>query len=326
MQKTSRRNGLKRHKKAAESTENCKRVVIIGPGHWGRALGHVLTQVFQELFFIGEEASTEDWDLSFADSKPLVIIASPFSSVETVLKELKGRDLFGVINASKGIDRKTLLTFSSLAKKFLKCPFGTLSGPTFAKEVSEGRPTACVLASRDFDFAKLVSRKISHSRFRVYSSRDPIGVEACGAIKNVLAIACGISDGLNLGYNARAALITRGLKELAAIVKILGGANESVFGLAGIGDLLLTATGDLSRNRQFGLYLAEGLKLDEALKKLQGPAEGYYTVLQVHKLAKKYRLDLPICQQVYEICMKGLDPKQAIERLMTRETKSEFKD
>lgn len=320
---TRRRKNKSTKSPSQPSREWGEKLIVVGPGHWGRALGSILAQVFSEIVFIGEDATDDDWSLSFEGTKPLVIIASPFSAIESVLKSLQHRPAIGVINAAKGIDRKTLLTFSSLAKKYLSVPFATLSGPTFAKEVIERKPTACVVASKNSRFAKLISQRLSHSRFRVYSSDDPNGVEACGAIKNVLAIACGISDGLNLGYNARAALLTRGLREMAKIVKILGGKPESVYGLAGVGDLWLTATGDLSRNRQLGLYLAQGLQLDEALKKLQGPAEGYYTVQQVHKLALKHKADLPISEQVYEICAKGLDPRKAIETLMARETKSE---
>jgi glycerol-3-phosphate dehydrogenase (NAD(P)+) len=299
------------------------RVVIIGPGRWGSALGATASENFKQIFYLGEASTEQEWDKAFQKEAPLCILACPFRAVESVLKKLQKRKVFGVINAAKGIDRKTLLTFTSLAKKYLRCPFATLSGPTFAQEVLKKKPSACVLAGKQKSFVTSMARKLTTLHFRIYPSTDPIGVEACGAIKNVLAIACGVSDGLKLGHNARAALLTRGLREMGIVVQHLGGKPATVFGLAGVGDLWLTATGDLSRNRQFGMHLARGHLSTSALKKIKGPAEGFYTVRQVVKLAKKYRLDLPICKETFLICEGSRKPKEALQALMAREIRAE---
>ncbi len=298
-------------------------IVIVGPGHWGSALGNALKDSGYFVEFLGEMHNKNDWDLAF--SKPCIcLIATPFKEVPKILEILKRYALLGIINAAKGIDRKSLLTFTSIAEKLkIGPPTATLSGPTFAKELAQKKPTACVIAGRSEKFIQSLAKGFSNSYFRLYTSHDPLGVEACGAIKNILAIACGISDGLGLGNNARAALLTRGLREMASVVEILGGKEETVYGLAGVGDLWLTATGDLSRNRTLGLKLASGKSLSIALKELKGPAEGYYTVKQAVKLGRRHRLDLPISEQVLCICEGRQTPKKAILELMTRELKAE---
>jgi len=295
---------------------------VIGPGAWGRALGSALKFKSEDIGYLDENSAPEDWKRLLTPGS-LVVTATPFKALGPVLKELKKFKIAGVVNASKGIDRESLLTFTSLAKKSLKCPTATLSGPTFAAELAAQKPTACVVASKDAGFAKAVAEAFSNPYLRVYTNADPIGVEICGALKNVLAIACGISDGCNLGMNARAALLTRGLKEMEILVKALGGKTSSVNGLAGVGDLWLTATGDLSRNRQLGIALAKGMDLNAALASLSGPAEGFYTVMQVHQIAKKKKLSLPISEQVFEICEGRRKPNEALKILMMRELKPE---
>lgn len=285
-------------------------------------MGSLLTNSFKQIKFIDIDSTSQDWSKAFQDS-PLVVLACPFSAIPSVLKKLRKKRIAGVICASKGIDPKTLLTFSDFSTKVVGAPVASLSGPTFAREVLEKKPTACVLAGRDLIFLKSFADRASTDYFRIYVSHDPVGVEVCGAVKNVLAIACGISDGLHLGHNARAALLTRGLVELKTLASLLGGKPETVFGLAGVGDLWLTATGDLSRNRQLGLHLAKGESVTQALKHLKGTCEGLFTVKQVHKLRTKFKLDLPISEQVYKICFRGQDPKQALKELMTRELKIE---
>jgi glycerol-3-phosphate dehydrogenase (NAD(P)+) len=299
-----------------------QKLVIIGPGRWGTALSKTFKHAFKKIVFLGRGNSKSDWKSAMSD-KPLVIIATPFKAVPKLLPLLAKEDLFGVINTSKGIDPKTLQTFTQLAKKKLKLPFATLSGPTFAKELKQKKPSACVLAGTNKKFITALANQLSTPYFRIYTSDDPIGIDACGALKNVFAIACGISDGLKLGFNARAALLARSLNEMGRLVQLLGGKSKTVTGLAGVGDLWLTATGDLSRNRQFGLRLAKGEKAKYALSKLPGPSEGYNTIAQVHKIAKKKRVSVPICEQVYKLCKGTQDPKAALFELMTRELKSE---
>lgn len=308
--------------------QNPSSVVVIGPGHWGTALAKTLQSSERKdsikISYIKRDASQADWKKAFeTESPPLVVTALPFRALEVILKKLSRQRLYGVVNASKGIDRKTLLTFSQLAEKYLNAPYATLSGPTFAKELALKKPTACVIAGHDKKFVRRMSQFFSTSFFRAYTSSDPVGVEVCGAMKNVLAIACGISDGLQLGQNARAALLTRGLREILTVATCLGGKPATVFGLAGVGDLWLTATGDLSRNRQFGMLLAKGYSCEEALSRLDGPSEGYYTVKQTHALAKKHGLDLPIAEQVYKIISGKQSAEKALHSLMTRDLKSE---
>ena len=297
-------------------------VFIVGSGHWGRALGGLFERSFRQVSYADERTPRTKWT-QILQKNPIVVLACPFVAIPETLKKLRNQKPTLVINASKGIDQKSLLTFTGMARKSKISPIATLSGPTFAKEVQEQKPTACVLAGKDHILLSKIAELISTPKFRVYLGHDSLGVEASGAIKNVLAIACGLSDGLNLGLNARAALLTRGLVEMSTLVRLLGGKAETVFGLAGVGDLWLTATGDLSRNRQLGLQLAQGLSLPKALSKLSGTCEGVYTVKQVHALSKKHMLDLPISEQVYKICFKDQNPKQALLELMTRALKPE---
>lgn len=297
-------------------------VVIIGYGRWGKALGAVLQENKVQVHGLDVDSTTDDWDLAFQRT-PWVLLVTPFHAMATTLERLKAYRVKGIINASKGIDQKTLLTFTDLARKLVRARTATLSGPTFADEVLQKKPTACVIASRDVALGRRLAQLFSTPRFRAYHSGDPKGVEVCGAIKNVLAIACGISDGMNLGFNARAALLTRGLIEMETLTKALGGRASTVHGLAGVGDLWLTATGDLSRNRQLGLQLAKGIPVRNALQNLPGPAEGYYTVAQVFLIGKKKKLSLPICDEIYRICFEGKSALAALEDLMRRPLRSE---
>ncbi|HQN20562.1 MAG TPA: NAD(P)H-dependent glycerol-3-phosphate dehydrogenase, partial [Syntrophobacteraceae bacterium] len=199
-----------------------------------------------------------------------------------------------------------------------------LSGPSFAREVIRNIPTAIVVAGEDLDLAVRVHQIFSTSAFRVYTSSDTRGVELAGALKNIIAIAAGISDGLGFGHNTRAALITRGLAEMSRLgVKM--GANVLTFsGLSGIGDLLLTCTGDLSRNRQVGLQLGQGRKIEEILKEMRMVAEGVKTAESVHYLAQQLRVDMPICEQVYQVVHAGRQPETAVQALMERNLKHEL--
>ncbi|PIR21984.1 MAG: glycerol-3-phosphate dehydrogenase [Deltaproteobacteria bacterium CG11_big_fil_rev_8_21_14_0_20_45_16] len=301
-----------------------KRFVIIGPGRWGQALGNCIKESGFEIQYLGENQSELECKKILSEQVCFVLISTPFKALPTVLSGLsKIPNIKAVINASKGIDRKSLMSFTQLARDYLKCPIASLSGPSFADELSKKLPTACVIASNSRELAGFLAKKISTPYFRLYAHSDPIGVDLCGAIKNVLAIACGISDGLQLGQNARAALLTRGLVEMMLVTKKLGGKSATVLGLAGVGDLWLTSIGDLSRNRQFGLMLAQGRGIEASIDQINAPIEGYYTVFQIEKLRKKYRLDLPICESVYKICTDKMRVSEALQRLMKREPKFE---
>jgi glycerol-3-phosphate dehydrogenase (NAD(P)+) len=197
--------------------------------------------------------------------------------------------------------------------------YGVLSGPSFAQEVAMGLPTALTLASKDDRFTRFVASAIHTSFLRVYSSDDVIGVEIGGAIKNVIAIAAGISDGMEFGSNARAALITRGLAEITRLGVALGGCKETFMGLTGVGDLILTCTGDLSRNRQVGLMLAAGLQLADILPRIGHVAEGVYTVQEVYNLGKQLDIEMPVTQAVYSILYEGVTVENAVNDMLSRE-------
>ena len=202
--------------------------------------------------------------------------------------------------------------------------YGVLSGPSFAQEVAHSLPTALVLASANSEFAKQAAQSLHNPRLRIYTSNDVVGVEVGGAVKNVLAIAAGISDGMGFGHNTRAALLTRGLSEMTRLGIKLGGRAETLGGLSGVGDLILTCTGDLSRNRKVGLLLAQKYDLPSILKKLGHVAEGVYTVRAVHQLVQKLGVEMPICEAVYRILYEQVDAARAVEGLLNRVADTEF--
>ena len=198
-----------------------------------------------------------------------------------------------------------------------------LSGPTFAKEVADGLPTAMTVAANDAEFAADLAVALSSNNFRAYTSDDMIGVEVGGAVKNVLAIAAGMSDGLGFGANTRVALINRGLVEMTRLGIALGAKQETFMGLACMGDLVLTCTDNLSRNRRMGLALASGMSIEEAKKEIQQVVEGVLAAEAVKEVADKLNIEMPICQQVYRILYEGVSPREAVGELMGRELKSE---
>ena len=202
-------------------------------------------------------------------------------------------------------------------------PYGVLSGPSFALEVAHHQPTAVTLASRDVEFANEIGQVLHNPRLRIYTSTDLVGVEIGGAVKNVMAIAAGISDGFGFGLNARAALITRGLAEMTRLGLKLGGQMETFMGLSGVGDLILTCTGDLSRNRRVGTLLAQGLGLEAILRELGHVAEGVYTAREVTRLADQIGVDMPISQAVSQILTGTLPAREAVEALLSRGQKAE---
>ncbi len=202
-------------------------------------------------------------------------------------------------------------------------PVAVLSGPTFAREVGDGLPTALTIAANDAGFAQDLAVALSGENFRAYTSDDMIGVEVGGAVKNVLAIGAGMSDGLGFGANSRVALITRGLVEMTRLGVALGARRETFMGLAGMGDLVLTCTDNLSRNRRMGLALAAGKSVDEAQEEIQQVVEGVLAAEAVHEVAEKLGIEMPICHQVYRILYEGASPREAVGALMRRDLKSE---
>jgi len=227
--------------------------------------------------------------------------------------------------ATKGFELHTGKLPHQVAEEVLGTdrPMAVLSGPTFAKEVAAGLPTAMTIAADDDAFAQDLAVALSSDLFRAYTSDDFVGVEVGGAVKNVLAIAAGMSDGLGFGANTRIALINRGLVELMRLGVALGASRETFMGLAGMGDLVLTCTDNLSRNRRMGLALASGMSIEEAQEEIQQVVEGVLAAEAVKEVADNLGIEMPICQQVYSILYEGKSPRAAVETLMRRELKSE---
>lgn len=257
----------------------------------------------------------------------LIIVAVPTGSFRTILRRLAQVGYAGgVVWLCKGFEAQTsLLPHQVITEELPACArSGVLSGPSFAQEVAIGLPTALTLASADEAFARTTAQALHHARLRIYASADVVGVEVGGAVKNVMAIAAGICDGMGLGHNARAALLTRGLAEVARLGLKLGGRSETLSGLSGVGDLVLTCTGDLSRNRQVGLLLAQRHELSDILHRLGHVAEGVYTVREVHQLAQRLGVSMPICEAVYRVIYEQAQVDRVIEDLLSRAPTQEF--
>jgi len=242
----------------------------------------------------------------------------------TKIKPMLGPDT-RVCWATKGFELSTGKLPHQVAAEVLgpDIPVAVLSGPTFAKEVGAGLPTAMTIASNNHEFARSLAEAISSDNFRAYTSDDIVGVEVGGAVKNALAIGAGMSDGLGFGANTRIALINRGLVELMRLGVALGAKKETFMGLAGMGDLVLTCTDNLSRNRRMGLALAAGKTVEEAQEEIQQVVEGVKAAKAVHEVAEKLGIEMPIVNQVYRILYEGLSPREAVAALMSRELKPE---
>lgn len=265
-------------------------------------------------------------DLAAAVSNAqLVLVAVPSSGLRILFAQLAkiGIDC-PLVWVSKGFEEGTgKLPHEIVGELLPGVPSGVLSGPSFAMEVAKGIPTALTLASHDARITGGIAHLLHGGTLRIYTSEDVVGIELGGAIKNVIAIAAGISDGLGFGHNARAALITRSLAEITRLGMALGGHMETFMGLSGMGDLILTCTGDLSRNRQVGLRLAKGEKLDDIIASLGHVAEGVTTTPEVLRLAKRHGVDMPITSAVNKILYEHEPPRQAVEELLHRNQKAE---
>jgi len=241
---------------------------------------------------------------------------APFLSAETIL-----------VSLTKGIEEDSLLRMSQVMEEVFSPCFSpniaVLSGPSFAREVAESHPTAVVVASKDSSLSKTIQHYISNLSFRAYTSEDIIGIEISGALKNVIAIASGILEGLQFGANSMAALVTRGLAEMTRLGTRMGAKHETFAGLAGVGDLVLTCTGRLSRNRYVGYELGKGRQLKEIVSGMKMIAEGITTTLSGWQLAQKNKIDMPICEQIFHILYEGKDPRFALQNLMSRKLREE---
>lgn len=333
------------------------RVAIIGAGAWGTALaislgrkgGHavrlwanepevvesIARSRVNERFLPGFQVPSSveaTHDLSAAlDGVEIVVSVMPSQYCRALFEQISPllRPETLIVSCTKGLENGTLLRMSELIEDVLRPQkftprVGALSGPSFAKEVARGDPTAVTMASADSELARAVQHAFNSSRFRVYTNDDVIGVELGGALKNIIAIAAGVCDGLELGHNSVAALITRGLAEIARLVVACGGRLDTMAGLAGLGDLVLTCTGDLSRNRSVGVELGKGRKLPDIIAAMHGAvAEGVFTTKAAVGLARKKNVEMPITEQMFAILEQGKAPQQAIEDLMTRAARSE---
>jgi len=315
------------------------RVAVLGAGAWGTAIASVLAARLEVTLWARDPSQADAMARTRRNARYLPNVEIP-AAVRVSADFPAGADLFlaatpvaglrdvlsnkpaPLIWLCKGFEQGTgSLPHQIVEPMIPRC--GALSGPSFADEVARGLPCALTLASRDAAFAREAAAIVHGGRLRVYYSTDLVGVEIGGAVKNVMAIAAGISDGLGLGYNARAALITRGLAEIARLGAAMGASTDTIFGLTGAGDLILTATGDLSRNRRVGLQLAQGVPLQKILNDLGHVAEGVHSASEVVKLAKARGVDMPVTDAVNAVLQGNMQPKAAVEQLLSRDPKPE---
>lgn len=305
-----------------------KITTVIGAGAWGSTLATVAERSDHHvrLWSRRSEASLE----SMIQDAEIILSAVSMKGVSSIIDQVKNIKIPAstiIVTATKGLDTQTTHTPSQLWKKaFSNHPVVVLSGPNLAKEIQQNLPAATVMASDDEAAAEAAQEMFACETFRVYINNDPIGTELGGTLKNVIAIASGVCDGLNLGTNAKAALLTRALPEMIRIGTTLGASTETFFGLSGLGDLLATCDSPLSRNYQVGYGLAQGKTLEEILDHLEGTAEGVNTTQVLVRLARQEQIPVPISGQVYRLLRGKSTPQQAVQALMARELKSEFDD
>jgi len=331
------------------------KIGVVGGGSWGTALANLLASKGYGINLWVFEKEVKDQILETGENKvflPDVKLSANLHPTNDIAEAVLGKNMVVVVvpshlmreitstmaaavskeaiivTASKGIENKTHLTMTGVLKETLtEIPHHRLvaiSGPSFAREVARNLPTVVTVASEDIETAALAQQVFAAPYFRVYTSEDMLGVELGGALKNVIAIGAGVVDGLGLGLNARAALITRGMTEIRRL-GLKQGANPRTFtGLAGIGDLILTCTGDLSRNHTVGVKIGQGKKVSDILSEMRMVAEGVKTARSVYHLSRKLGVDMPIFHEAYRILYEDFPPKEAIYRLMTRDLKQEL--
>lgn len=326
-----------------------KTIALLGAGSWGTAIAIHLAQIGHEVLLWGHKAEhvakmSKDREntqylpnASFPKSlKPMedidqclikadeVIIAVPSHAFAGLLQKIHTAAK-GLTWITKGIDPIShRLLHELVAERFSpSCPVAVVSGPSFAKEVARFLPTALTLAGNDLVYQQKIHHLLHHKNVRVYLSDDLVGIQLCGAVKNILAIACGISDGLGYGANAKAALITRGLAEMSRLGLSFGARQETFLGLAGVGDLVLTCTDNQSRNRRFGLLLGQGIEINEAEQQIGQVVEGKHNAAQICALAQKQQIEMPICEIINALLQTKISPQHAVQQLMSRPAKDE---
>lgn len=325
-------------------------VAILGAGSWGTAVAlHIANGGKRVLLWARDKQHVQDMVAARCNQRYLpqipfpsqlepvadladcvhraseIIIAVPSHAFVSLLAQLP-KPTHGLSWITKGIDPGTHKLLSELVseKWGMDYPMAVISGPSFAKEVAQGLPTALVIAGNNTHYQQSIRTILHQKNMRVYLSDDLVGVQLCGAVKNILAIACGISDGLHYGANAKAALITRGLAEMSRLGLCLGARPETFMGLAGVGDLVLTCTDDQSRNRRFGIQLGQGVDPSSAEKNIGQVVEGKYNAAQICALASQHHVDMPICEEVNALLQGKRTPKEAVANLMKRPPREEF--
>ncbi|HLS52793.1 MAG TPA: NAD(P)H-dependent glycerol-3-phosphate dehydrogenase [Tissierellaceae bacterium] len=330
------------------------KIGIIGGGSWGTALGILLAnknhkvkmwvrnqgqlkemqEKSENVRYLPEVQLPKELKLSnnieeVLSDKDIVLLATPSHSIRQILKEygshIKREQI--IVNVAKGIENDTLMRVSQIVQEFLPDnKYVMLSGPSHAEEVARGIPTTVVSASTDRDAAQYIQDVFMTVDFRVYTNLDVVGVELAGALKNVIALAAGISDGSGYGDNTKAALMTRGIFEMARLGEKMGASPSTFSGLAGIGDLIVTCTSMLSRNRQAGILIGKGASVEESIREIGMVVEGIKTTKSTYMLAKKYDVDMPITEELYKVLYEGKDVKQSVPNLMDRDKKEEMEN
>ncbi len=302
-------------------------VTILGTGAWGSTLGKIIEKNRYQVYYWSRR---QDTSLAATVEKSSILISAiAMQGVKPTITQLKAIGISSqtiIVTATKGLDLSTTQTPSQLWQAtFPSNPVVVLSGPNLSAEINQQLPAATVVASKNLTAAQTTQKIFASDNLRVYLNNDPLGTELGGSLKNVMAIAAGVCDGMQLGINAKAALLTRALPEMIRIGTYLGGKAETFFGLSGLGDLIATCDSALSRNYQVGYGLAQGKSLEDILEKLPGTAEGVNTTQVLHKIAHtQANLSLPITQQVYLLLTGKITPTEAVSALMQRDLKSEF--
>jgi glycerol-3-phosphate dehydrogenase (NAD(P)+) len=333
-----------------------KRFAVLGAGSWGTALANVLAENGSQVYLWARRSAQVDEINHFhtnqkylpgarlhpnviasssvqevASEKPLVLFVVPSQSIRQVAREVRpylAKDAI-IVHAAKGFEIGGWKRISEVLEEELPehvKRIAVLSGPSHAEEVIQKRPTTVVVASQNQEIAEAVQALLINSYFRVYTNPDVIGVEVGGALKNIVALAAGLADGLGLGDNAKAALITRGLAEIARLGMAMGASPITFVGLAGVGDLVVTCTSKHSRNWRAGHMLSQGKALDEVLREMGMVVEGVKTTQAAYALAKKYQVEMPITEQLYEVLFNGKSPDQAVQDLMNRGKTQELEE
>lgn len=330
------------------------KVAVLGAGSWGTALGLVLAQKEVNVsLWSWQQAQTDEIiktkknekylpgvelpdniqatsDIKACiDGAEIVLIAVPSQAVRETLKncsmDIKKEQV--IVNVSKGIEMTTLKRISEVVEEFLpENKFVALSGPSHAEEVSRKIPTTLVSASTDREAAELIQDTFTTENLRIYTNPDLIGVEVGGALKNIIALGAGISDGLGFGDNAKAALMTRGIHEIARLGLKMGAKLETFSGLSGIGDLIVTCTSMHSRNRRCGIMIGEGMSTDDAIEKVGMVVEGIYTIKSAYGLSEKYNVEMPIAEQLYKVIYEDYNARESVSNLMLRRMKHETEE